>query len=136
MPNITGACLCGNVRFHTQAEPEFIGNCHCDDCRKSSGSVYATYVFMQKEDVHLTGQTHSYSHVVPSGNVLTKHFCPNCGSQIFHVGQRRPTWIGLRAGCIHEHVHVKPQINLFAGHKVTSTPLDPVLPAPAGMPES
>jgi hypothetical protein len=41
MPQITGGCLCGVVRFSANAEPAFVGICHCKDCQKFSGSAFA-----------------------------------------------------------------------------------------------
>ena len=43
--NITGHCLCGSVSFECSAEPIFQGSCHCDDCRRSSGSLYGSFFF-------------------------------------------------------------------------------------------
>ena len=35
-----GGCLCGAVRYATNAEPVFAGNCHCKDCQRSSGGAF------------------------------------------------------------------------------------------------
>src|SRR5438093_3808996 len=39
---IRGSCLCGGVRF--EVEPPFIraGHCHCERCRKHSGTAVCT----------------------------------------------------------------------------------------------
>ena len=29
---IEGGCLCGKVRYSTEAEPAFVGVCHCQNC--------------------------------------------------------------------------------------------------------
>ena len=47
--NISGRCLCGSVSFECSAEPIFQGCCHCDDCRRSGGSLYASFVFVPTE---------------------------------------------------------------------------------------
>jgi hypothetical protein len=38
MPELNGGCLCGAVRYTTNAAPEFVGLCHCTDCQKHTGS--------------------------------------------------------------------------------------------------
>ncbi len=134
MPKLTGQCLCGDVTFATEGDVAFQANCHCSDCRQTTGATFATLLFMDQSDVEVSGDVTTFAHTVDSGNVLTKHFCPNCGSQVFGTSESRPTLIALRAGCINEHEHVKPQINVFAGSKMDCTLLDPDLPAPERMP--
>ena len=134
MPKLTGQCLCGEVKFQADGEPSIMANCHCKDCQQASGSPYATLVFMEKADVKVTGKVATFDHSVASGNLLTKHFCPRCGSQMFASNSARPTSIGLRGGTINEQEHVNPQFNVYTSSKINSTPLNPDLPAFDKMP--
>jgi hypothetical protein len=34
MPEMTGGCLCGQVRYSANTEPAFVGVCHCKNCQK------------------------------------------------------------------------------------------------------
>ena len=38
MKLLTGSCLCGKVDIEIPDEFEYMGNCHCSDCRKFTGS--------------------------------------------------------------------------------------------------
>ena len=134
MPKLTGQCLCGDVRFEADGEPSIMANCHCKDCQQASGSPYATLVFMEKENVKVTGKVATFDHKVESGSELTKHFCPRCGSQMFASNSARPTSIGLRGGSINEQELVKPMFNVYTSSKIDSTPLNPDLPAFDKMP--
>lgn len=134
MTKLTGQCLCGDVSFSADGDLAFQANCHCVDCRQVTGATFATLIFMKKSDVQISGQLSSFDHTVDSGNVLTKQFCPKCGSQLFGTNAARPELISLRAGSINEQELVKPQINVFAGSKMDCTLLDPNLPAPERMP--
>lgn len=134
MPKFSGQCMCGDNKFEGEGEPMFIGNCHCEDCRKSSGAAYSTFVFLNKEDMKMTGKTSTYQHKADSGNILTKHFCPRCGSPMYTENEIRPTMIGLRAGVINEQENIKPTMNVFTSNKIDSTPLDPDLAAFDKMP--
>ncbi|WP_371398055.1 GFA family protein [Fretibacter rubidus] len=134
MPKITGQCLCGDVKFSADGEIDFQGNCHCTDCRQVTGAAFATLVFMNKADIKITGETKSYDHTVDSGNTLTKHFCPNCGSAMFGGSAGRPDNIAIRGGQINEQDVVVPQFNVYAGSKMDCVTLDASIPAFDKMP--
>ena len=134
MTNMTGHCLCGAVHFKTTAAPAFAANCHCTDCRRATGSAYATLVFFKRDEVAIEGETKSYTHTADSGSQMTKHFCPTCGSQMFGTNSARESMIAVRAGAIDQTDQVKPLRNVFVASKIDSTPLDPALPATARMP--
>ena len=38
MVEMTGGCLCGQVRYSANAEPAFVGVCHCTHCQKQNGN--------------------------------------------------------------------------------------------------
>ena len=71
------------VSFEADGDPAFQANCHCKDYRQITGSPFATLVSMQQSDVKESGQVNSFDHAADSGTVLTKEFCPKCGSQMF-----------------------------------------------------
>jgi hypothetical protein len=41
---VTGGCACGAVRYEYSADPVFMGNCHCRDCQRTTGSAYVAAV--------------------------------------------------------------------------------------------
>lgn len=51
MPTITGGCLCGKIRYSADAEPAFVGLCHCHDCQKFTGSAFAAVIGLPKSAV-------------------------------------------------------------------------------------
>jgi len=134
MTKLSGRCLCGDVNYSAEGEIMFQANCHCTDCRQSSGSAFATLVFMKEDEIKVTGNLKTFDHIVDSGNMLTKHFCPKCGSQMFTGNEARENVLGIRAGTLDDHSEVKPQFNVYAGSKMGCTYLDPAIPAFDKMP--
>ncbi len=120
-----GSCLCGAVSFNSSAAPKFQANCHCDDCRKSGGAVFASYAFVDEAAITITGETGSYSSPADSGNTMTRHFCKTCGSPVFHINSRAPSRVGIRVGLIESADWFQPQANVYASRKLPSTPIDP-----------
>ncbi|WP_134676207.1 GFA family protein [Ectopseudomonas khazarica] len=74
MPQITGGCLCGQVRFSTSAQPYRVGICHCMDCRKYHGALFHASAIFAQDAVTLSGETGQYG---------GRHFCPRCGSSVY-----------------------------------------------------
>lgn len=68
-----GGCLCGAVRFRLKGEPLRVGICHCQDCRRTSGSTYTAYGIWPRADFESSGDMGVYS---------GRGFCPTCGSRI------------------------------------------------------
>jgi len=134
MTTLSGQCLCGDVKYSAEGDIMMQGNCHCTDCRQSSGSAFATLVFMKEDEISITGELKTFDHVVDSGNTLTKHFCPKCGSQMFTGNKARANTLGIRAGTLDDDTEVKPQFNVYAGSKMGCTHLDPSIPAFDKMP--
>ena len=110
------------------AEPQRIHNCHCDTCRKVTGSAFATNIFVAEDDVVITqGEPKSHSHTADSGNTLVKEFCANCGSQLFGHGTGRPGVKNIKVGSIDDASFVRPIANLYVKRALPFTQIDPSL---------
>lgn len=42
MEVLKGSCLCGKVKLEVADEFKYMGNCHCSECRKFTGSDYSS----------------------------------------------------------------------------------------------
>ena len=95
-----GRCLCGAVRFEASAQPVRVSFCHCRFCQRVTGAAYAVEPIFAQKDVTITrGRAKSYDHVSGgSGKVISTHFCPTCGSNLFYTFERFPEFIGIQAG--------------------------------------
>ncbi len=114
MTEYTGSCLCGEVKYKIEGEPLRVAQCHCDDCRKATGSAFATNIFVKAENLSLLqGDTNSFEHVADSGNVMVKEFCGSCGSQLFGHGSGRPGLKTVKIGSIDDIGSIQPEVEVF-----------------------
>ncbi len=127
MPKLSGKCLCGNIAFSADTEIKRMANCHCRDCRAATGAAYATLLIVEAAAVAVEGTPKIFKHKADSGADMEKHFCPDCGSQLFGRNSNRPDMITIRAGGVDQTDLVKPAINVFLSSKIPSTPIDPDL---------
>src|SRR5438046_9040331 len=76
---IGGSCLCGGVRF--EVEPPFIraSHCHCERCRKHSGTAVCTQARVKREQLRLL-QGRELIRVYGKGEGAVKAFCVNWSS--------------------------------------------------------
>ena len=51
----SGHCLCGAIHFEADAEPLSVGLCHCESCRRHTGSVVTALVTYPKNAVRWSG---------------------------------------------------------------------------------
>ncbi len=112
-----GGCLCGAVTYTIATEPEATVVCHCKDCQKYSGSAFATVIFVTKDQVQITGELHGYESGTAAGNVITRTFCPNCGTHISENSTGFPEMTVLTAGTLDDPSWIRPTAQCFAGNK-------------------
>ena len=134
MSVFSGKCLCGNVTYKCHDEPTVIFNCHCEDCRRATGSVFGTSLFVPEDELEIFGEVSSYSHTADSGSTMTKRFCSNCGSLLFGNNSAKSNVVSIRAGTVDQLDLIKPVVNVFMDSKVSSTSIDKNLKQASRMP--
>jgi hypothetical protein len=116
MVTLRGGCLCGAVRYETEAEPIFAGLCHCRDCLKATGSNGAPYMGFRIADVRTTGTTQRYTNIADSGAPTSRLFCLTCSTIVFGDGGESDTSgiITLYAGTLDDPSLFQPREIIFA----------------------
>ena len=77
MDQVSGGCLCGDVRVVATGQPYRVGLCHCLDCRKHHGALFHASAIFAQDAVSVRGRTNDFA---------GRHFCPRCGSSVFGRG--------------------------------------------------
>jgi hypothetical protein len=106
---LTGGCLCGRVRYEYTGEPEGATYCHCPDCRRTTGGAFNVGVRMRTAGLKIvSGSVKGYAKTGSSGNLITREFCPECGSPLFTRSAAHPQLVFVKAGSIDDPAKVKP----------------------------
>jgi hypothetical protein len=134
MTRISGGCLCGAVRYETAAEAGVMGHCHCVDCRKSSGTGHCSHMMVPEAELTVTGRLASYERAADSGNMVTRSFCPVCGSAVLSRNSAMPGAIFLRASSLDDPEVFKPQVVVYAARAPSWDAIGGGLPSFPGMP--
>ena len=117
---ITGGCLCRAVRFTIDAEaPIAVRQCWCRDCQYFGAGSCTVNAIFRTEAVEASGPLTDFVRNADSGSVMHRHFCAQCGTQVFSVAEPRAHLTIVRVGALDD-----PETRRAAGDH-----LDEVRPA-------
>jgi hypothetical protein len=89
-----GSCLCGAVHFEAEGELHPPDACHCTQCRKQSGHVWAS-TNVPKDKLRLYGADKISWY--QSSQTVRRGFCSVCGSVLFWEPAGYP-WTAIAMG--------------------------------------
>ena len=131
---ITGACLCGGVRFSSTAPPVTARTCWCRLCQAIGAGSATVNVGFRTEHVTIEGELADYPAVADSGNHMHRRFCPTCGVHLFSEAEARPHMIFIRAGALDDPELGKPTSTIWVSEAPSWACIDPDLPQFPGQP--
>ncbi len=115
MKYLKGSCLCQKVKIQVADRFEYIGNCHCSECRKFSGSAFATAAGIDFEDFKIIEGKEFVSIYQKTDNTALG-FCRNCGSSLFSQKTQTRKY-NIRLGILDDSPTKKPTFHIFVSSK-------------------
>jgi len=109
-----GGCLCGDVRVVATGHPYRVGICHCLDCRKHHGALFAATAIFPLDAVEVQGETRAFA---------GRHFCPRCGSSVF---SRSGDEIEVHLGAFDDPNQLRPTYELWTVRRESWLPPFPL----------
>ncbi|WP_439155316.1 GFA family protein [Yoonia sp.] len=109
----TGKCLCGDVTYTANGAPIVVAQCHCDACRRLSGTGHTVGAVFVAEAVTLSGKLSEFSYSSDKGAMVTKVFCAHCGSPIYSSNTRMPDHLTLSLGTIDDATGLDIEVVIF-----------------------
>lgn len=106
-----GSCLCGGVRFETQAPLRAVWACHCTQCRQTSGHYWAA-TSVPLDGLRITSDaTLGWYDSSPAAR---RGFCRCCGASLFWrpVGEER---MAIAAGAFDGSAGLTIRGHIFTG---------------------
>ena len=102
---LTGRCNCGAITYRSTSEPRYVTYCHCDICRRMTGSAYAVGVGVPADSLEVTGEVRGWRNPERPDRDAVREFCPTCGSPMF---TRYPAMIFIKAGTLDDPEAIEP----------------------------
>ena len=107
------ACNCGQLALEIEGEPVRNSMCHCLACQRRTGAVMSSQARYPRDRVTVRGRSTAWTRPADSGNALTFHFCPVCGSTVFWEGQGFPDHFAVAIGSFADPDFPAPSISVW-----------------------
>lgn len=92
-------CNCSQLHLACEGEPKRISMCHCLECQRRTGGVFANQAWFGRDQVvSMSGSATEYKRVSDSGKTLAFHFCPICGSTVYWEAEAFPGLVAVAVG--------------------------------------
>lgn len=113
-----GSCLCSAITYELLVRPKAVSHCHCGQCRKAHGAMFASYGSVPREALRISSGATDISAYASSASVL-REFCGRCGSTLFWSRSQGAfsDWVSVALATLdtpfeaskHKHVHVSDE---------------------------
>lgn len=123
----SGRCACGSVTLHISGEPIGTRQCWCRQCQQIAAGGPTNNAIFNVADVRLTGELASSTWNAESGNRLTFHFCPSCGTQVYAQSSARPHLMTVRLGMLTPGHGLRPEAVIWTDDAPEWAVIDPAL---------
>lgn len=110
----SGRCLCGAVRYEVRGPLRDVLLCHCVECRRWSGHVFAATAVRRDHLVLLQSGALRWAASPESESSARRGFCGGCGSSLFWDAPARDT-VSVAAGTLDEPTRLR-----LLGHVYTT----------------
>jgi hypothetical protein len=111
---LAGKCFCGAVQYTVADEFLYAANCHCSQCRRTTGSAFKPFAGIEREKLTMTqGADQVMIYGEADGNDT---HCKACGSLLFSV-VRAGAFVHVAMGTLIDGPTIRPTKHIFVGSK-------------------
>ncbi len=107
------ACSCGQLTLIAEGDPIRISMCHCLACQRRTGSLFGAQARFPRGSVRIKGDSSRYVRTADSGNQITFHFCPSCGSTVFYHQDQDPGQMAVPVGAFADPEFPPPTVSVY-----------------------
>jgi hypothetical protein len=111
---LAGKCFCGAVHYAVPDEFRYAMNCHCSNCRRTTGSAFKPFAGIEREKFTVTEGADGL--LIYGGDTAHDAHCGRCGSLLYSV-VRAGAWVHVTMGTLLDGPTIRPQRHIFVGSK-------------------
>lgn len=116
MKTLKGQCTCGQLQYTVADEFRYALNCHCSQCRRSTGSAFKPFAGIEYDKLQLTQGTNNILFVGNKDQGNHDVRCATCGSLLYSVVQDGKM-VHVTFGTLTDKPLIRPSAHIFVGSK-------------------
>jgi hypothetical protein len=122
---IEGGCLCGKTRYRLLTEPNYLNDCHCIDCRKSSGAPFVSWGTVERGNLQLlSGELRK----IPHANRI-RSWAACCGTHLFFEESAAAASVDVTLASLDDPKPFVPSITIWTEDRLPWVLLDQTRPS-------
>ena len=111
---LTGKCFCGAVQYSVPDAFTYALNCHCSNCRRTTGSAFKPFAGIVRREFTVT---QGADQLLIYGEEKTHDaHCRLCGSLLYSV-VRDGAYVHVALGTLMDAPTLRPTAHIFVGSK-------------------
>ena len=87
--------------------------CHCLACQRRTGAPFGAQSRFNRQQIRVQGASSVYSRTADSGNTVSYHFCPGCGSTVYWELSGFPDLIAVALGMFADPNFPAPKVSVW-----------------------
>ena len=111
---LTGRCLCDAVLFQVPDEFRYALNCHCSQCRRSTGAAFKPFAGIEAAKLVVTKGLDHLSRYGDSENHDAR--CATCGAFLYSL-VANGKYVHVNLGALADAPRLKPTAHIYVGSK-------------------
>ena len=123
----SGRCICGAVAFEVQGPLRDVLLCHCTECRRWAGHVWAATAALVEDLSFVEDRGLRWIDSPDSAYDAQRGFCAECGSSLFWQAPGKDR-ISIAAGCLDAPTGISTVGQIYVSSAGDYYDLDPRIP--------
>ncbi|MBN9068423.1 MAG: GFA family protein [Rhizobiales bacterium] len=111
---LAGRCLCGAVGYLVADAFLYAANCHCSNCRRTTGSAFKPFAGIEREKLAVVKGEDGLK--LYGGKEAHDAHCAVCGSLLYSV-VREGQYVHVAMGTLVDAPAIRPTAHIFVGSK-------------------
>ncbi len=111
---LTGKCFCGAVEYSVPDAFLYAMNCHCSNCRRTTGSAFKPFAGVERAKLAVTKGADGL--LLYGTEDANDTHCKRCGSLLYSV-VRDGGYVHVALGSLVDAPTIRPSRHIFVGSK-------------------
>ena len=111
---LVGECYCRAVRYEVEDAFLYALNCHCSDCRRTTGSAFKPFAGIEREKLRVVAGVDDL--LIYGSETNHNAHCRHCGSLLYSL-VREAASVHVAMGTLVDAPTIRPTAHIFAGSK-------------------